>query len=236
MFTEGAEPMSEDQPLSNRKARTEVIQETARELAILEAEKKVIVDKINVLKTANIKGVLGMTMRAFNANYALYKLEEDVQSKFALDFRECWNALKIGAQLDWVEAAEAAEADRQEAPVKTDSPRAPGRVPPGPDWSAGNSIGATNAGYIAQMGREAGLAGKNRDDNPMPEGSASWQVWDQNWLEGQEELAKGFGEGQEPPPPAEEAVVIKRGPGRPRKAEGAATAPYTRKTDESLFH
>lgn len=59
---------------------------------------------------------------------------------------------------------------------------------------------------IGLKGFEAGRNGRDRRENPESVGSEAFQLWDSNWLRGQEEIAASLG--SEP--------RIKRGPGRPK--------------------
>jgi uncharacterized protein (UPF0335 family) len=47
------------------------------------------------------------------------------------------------------------------------------------------------AGYTHEVGRQAGLEGKNSTDNPWPEGVKAHDTWHKGWLAGQEELVNG---------------------------------------------
>jgi hypothetical protein len=232
MFLRGP-GMSEEAGVVRNRNIDVLIRDAVKTSVDFKARIKDINDDFKEYKKRVVKGALGWTLSEFNMLVKLYETEQEIRDRHLSRLRIGFQALSMGQQLDWVDAV---EADRQEEPVETESPRPPGRVPQGPDWSTGNGADQGRSDHIAQEGYEAGLRGVDRDSNPLPEGSGAYQVWDQNWLSGQEELAKGLGEGEHDTAPVEEATVTRPRRGRPPKAEGAPKAPYTRKTDESLFH
>jgi ribosome modulation factor len=210
-----------------------LIRDAVKSAVNFKARIKDINDDFKEYKTRVVKGDLGWTLSEFNMLVKLYETEQEIRDRHLSRLRIGFQALSMGQQLDWVDAV---ESDRRDEAVETDSPRPPGQVPQGPDWSTGNG-GGPPAGLHGTMGYEAGLAGKDRDSNPNLEGSAAYQTWDQGYLDGQEELAKGLGEVDRDTAPVEEAIVTRPRRGRPPKAEGAPKAPYNRKKeDEALFH
>ncbi len=99
----------EDAPrtLSNSKARKETILKACRELAGLLAERKELGEKIGKLKQTLVKGDLGMKIADFNLAFRLYQLEGEDRDQTLDTLKECFGALGIGGQLDWIEAAAA---------------------------------------------------------------------------------------------------------------------------------
>lgn len=86
----------------NAKARAEIIRQTMVELDDLEAQRKSIGEDIRKLKATKIKGDLGMKIGDFNIAYRLYQLESKDRDRLLDSVRECFDALEIGHQVDWV--------------------------------------------------------------------------------------------------------------------------------------
>lgn len=111
---DAAEPLNgEDQEVteeyraSNRAATIreacETIGELERQVAGLKAE-------IKVVKETRIKAELNMKVADFNLAYKLYQMEQGERDGLQDVIRECFAALGIGEQLNWVVAAETADA------------------------------------------------------------------------------------------------------------------------------
>jgi hypothetical protein len=204
----------DDQPIRN-------IEETLSEAV------KAYVTYRSLLKI--IKGC-GWTSADFSLLCKLYQAEQEARDATITRLRIGFRALSMGQQLDWIDAV---ESGRQEEPVETESPPV----------VAANGRDQSRPDQIARMGYEAGLKGADRDSNPLPEKSGAYNVWDQNYLDGMEDRAKGLaGDADSGGPayedtPLAEAIVTRPRRGRPPKEPGAPTAPYTRKKeDEALFH
>lgn len=170
--------------------RRKMICRAMREVSRLQAERARIGEEIASVKQRLIKGALGWKLKDWGILKRIYDLEQEDRDQTMAVLREGFAALEIGEQLDWISAIGADD----------------GAV----SATAGNG---NAAGYAVQMGREAGLAGKNPEVNPHLEGSEQFALWHQGWMEGQAELAHGLT--AEPP---------KRGRGRPRKSSAAEAA------------
>jgi hypothetical protein len=98
----------------NAKSRAETIQHCCREITNLEAERSSISEQVREIKQIRIKGELGMKIGDFNAALRLYALEGDDRDQFFDRLRETFEALGVGAQLDFIDAlrGEAEHADR----------------------------------------------------------------------------------------------------------------------------
>jgi predicted nuclease with TOPRIM domain len=95
--------------LHNQPDRAAAIQDVCRRLENLEGEISALQEDRRNLKNEVVKGKLGLKLSDFNVAYRLYKLEGDDRDTMLDTMRECFEALGVGGQLDWIKAAEAAE-------------------------------------------------------------------------------------------------------------------------------
>lgn len=95
----------------NAGERAEIIRNACREITSLEAERQTIGEQIREIKQARIKGDLNMKIGDFNAALRLYKLEGEDRDQFFDSLRETFEALGVGAQLDFVDALRPAAAE-----------------------------------------------------------------------------------------------------------------------------
>jgi hypothetical protein len=105
---------------TNMSNRGEIIRGVYRGLANLEAERKRIGREISELKQKRVKGDLGMQIVDFNIGYRLYQLEHEDRDECLDTIRECFNALGVGEQVNWVSAMETRRTESQ----ATDDPGA----------------------------------------------------------------------------------------------------------------
>lgn len=165
---ENAEPPMA-QPGHNAQARKKIIRDVCRELVQLEGKRKEIGEKISELKNTKIKGDLGMKIADFAMAYRLYQLEGEDRDKLFDTLRETFQALGVGAQLDWIDGIgnEAAERAAMDDPAS-----------------------AEREGY------ELGKAGKNPTDGPLPITHPHYAHLMKGWERGQaENLPQPLGNG-----------------------------------------
>ena len=74
-----------------------------REVALLESERKELGERIRALKSANIKGRLGLKIGDFNAAFRVFNLEDHGQVAFLRTLRETFDALGYGEQLSFLD-------------------------------------------------------------------------------------------------------------------------------------
>ena len=86
----------------NSAAREDTILAVCRERGALEAERATLTEQIGELMQKRVKGDLGMKIVDFNLAYRLYKLEGDDRDQCLDAIRECFTALGIGEQLDFL--------------------------------------------------------------------------------------------------------------------------------------
>ena len=101
----------------NSAARKAIITQTLQQLETLEAERKGTSDLIRELKAIKIKGELGMKISDWNIFKRLHALEGGDRDELLATVREGFDALGVGAQLDWVEAAERVASGESKVPA-----------------------------------------------------------------------------------------------------------------------
>jgi hypothetical protein len=109
-----------DQAASNAAARREQILNAVRNVAVLEADRKDIGERIRTIKRMVIKDDLNMKIGDFNAALRLYALKGDDRAKFFDTLRETFAALGVGTQLDWISAAAEDQATFNSAEAEED--------------------------------------------------------------------------------------------------------------------
>ncbi len=107
-----ADQFQEDPPKANHnaKARKEIIRKVASDLDRIEAEIKEKREEAAKIRNEKIKGELGMKIADFNLARRVYKLEDDDRAEAVDTFREAYEALCKGDQLDWLDATSQAPA------------------------------------------------------------------------------------------------------------------------------
>ena len=92
-------------------ARASAIREACRKITALQDKRATINAEISEIKNADIKGALGMKIGDFSVALRLHQLEGADRDQLLDTVRETFEALGVGAQLDWITASErAAEA------------------------------------------------------------------------------------------------------------------------------
>ena len=105
---------SDKPPEPNVAARKDTIRDVCKKLQALESQRKDISEEIASLKQTKIKGDLGMKIGDFNTAYRLYQLEGDDRDQLLDTLRETFEALGVGAQLDFLGAMkEGGEGDEE---------------------------------------------------------------------------------------------------------------------------
>lgn len=97
--------------LHNQPDRKDAILDVCRRIENLEGEISALQEDKRNLKNEVIKGQLGMKVSDFNVAYRMYKLEQEHRDTMLDTMRECFQALGIGGQLNFLDAMaqEAAE-------------------------------------------------------------------------------------------------------------------------------
>lgn len=108
---------------------------------------------------------LGIKAIDFTVALRLYELDTEDRNSSLDSLRECCEALEIGQTLDWVTAVQMEDGAERGAP-----------------------------GYTAEMGRQAWKDGKKPKDNPYPENSPSYALWQRGYVEAQADAARKMGE------------------------------------------
>ena len=182
--------------LSNSEARAAVIRDVDALLSDLEAHRKALSQKIAAIKADKIKGHLGMKISDFNIARRIARLDEEKRDPTVLAIRECFAALGIGGQLDWIEAlnasvtlsplpapsnlepAKPAEASPFDDPFSIPSP--PPRQTKAVDEDHDDTKASFTAGGDFNDGAAAYTIGANRDSCPFGRG-ARRKMWVQGW-------------------------------------------------------
>ena len=96
-----------DRPAHNSAARAEIIREVCqtveefdRQIAGIKAECKAVIE-------TRIVADLGMKKGHFAAAYKLFQMDQGERDELQDTIRECFSALGLGEQLDWISAAAA---------------------------------------------------------------------------------------------------------------------------------
>lgn len=96
----------EQRPAHNSAARAEIIRETCetveeldRQIEGIKAERKAVVE-------TRIVAGLGMKTKNFNAAYKLFQMDQGERDELQDTIRECFAALGVGQQINWLDAAE----------------------------------------------------------------------------------------------------------------------------------
>jgi hypothetical protein len=131
----------------------------------------------------------GLNIKAVDQARKVAEQAGDKREQHDRDFRQymLWLGKPMGFQANWIDP------DHGNAPA-----------PNGQDMAA---VSEHQQQQVERAGRAAGEAGRDRGANPWSPGHVLAQLWDQQWLAGQEALARKIG-------PTESAVPPKRR-GRP---------------------
>ena len=95
---------------ATRSARRQIILDVCRDVAVLEAERKEVSERIRAIKAKRIKGDLGMKIADFDIAFRLYGLEGQARDELLAAVRELFDAQGVGGQLDWVDAVQRVDA------------------------------------------------------------------------------------------------------------------------------
>lgn len=187
--------------------RAGMIRDACARLAALNAERRAVGEKIAELKNEVIKGKLGFKIADFNVAFRLYELEHENRDTAVDTLRECFAALGVGDQLDWVSAvAPVVAADESPADgLDNDVPVSDG----GDSLAVGGSTSsrpaaedlppalppadddADGAGHVFSAGRSAGLDGLTGDACPYPADSVKGRAWEAGRRKGARERSRG---------------------------------------------
>lgn len=91
-----------------RKTADEAIEDAGEHLNGADEEERTPAEKKAVIET-RIVADLGMKKKHFAAAYKLYQLDQGVRDELQDTIRECFAALGIGMQVNWLDAADQAE-------------------------------------------------------------------------------------------------------------------------------
>ena len=172
-----AESITEATPaVTNVRARIDLIKKLDSELRPLESRKEQINDQIRELRQ-RFKADTDITLADFDAARRVALMDDDDDRQGKLDnFMECYNALKPGEQLSWLDAA-----DRKKEAQQADEAR---------DAILGDAKKMEKAGYAS------GKAGSGVDTCPVGEEHENHPAWMKGWNKGQAELAKDMAPAQ----------------------------------------
>jgi len=92
----------------NSAPRKKIIRDACSEITSLAAQRRAIGEQIRTIKTVKIKGALGLKIGDFNVALRLYQLEGADRDQLLDTVRETFEALGVGEQLNWLDAAERA--------------------------------------------------------------------------------------------------------------------------------
>lgn len=155
--------------------RAERIRCAVRDIMARDAEIKSLREDVNEIKNSVIKGDLSMNASDFKIAMRIYKLEGDDRDKCFDTLRECFNALSLGKQLDWLDALDgsgsAAEKEPAGAPI--------------------SEAIAYDQGLKA--GREGAALSSCKFD--IDRQAVLRERWIQGWTDGQAEIAAGMKSG-----------------------------------------
>lgn len=99
----------------NMEARRDAIKKLDRELRPWESQIEEAREEMCTLRQ-NFKADTGITIADFNAARRLASMEDDDERRGKIDnFRECYNALMPGEQLNWLDAMEQEETGAEAA-------------------------------------------------------------------------------------------------------------------------
>lgn len=137
---------------SNSAARAEIIRSACREIADLEKDREAIGAQIREIKQKRIKGDLDMKLADFGAVYRLYGLEDDRRDQFMDTLRECFEALGVGGQLNFLDATK----QRTEPAVKANGHQPPAEPakPKEPLVPEGIHEGETDEHFLARVNQQ----------------------------------------------------------------------------------
>lgn len=93
----------------NSEARHETIREVCESVAEFDRQIDGIKAERKALIETRIVAELGMKAKHFTAAYKLYQLDQDERDEMQDAIRECFAALGVGQQLNWLDATEAAQ-------------------------------------------------------------------------------------------------------------------------------
>lgn len=193
--------------LINSDARAEMIRSVDASLDALEAKRRSISEEISAIKAEFVKGQLGMKISDFNAARRIARLEREKRDPAVMAIRECFSALGIGEQVDWVAALEAEHAAPPQ-PTETekspfDDPFSPPQSPPtaavvsrDDDGDGDDDDGAAasmTAGSDYNAGVEAFNIGVPREAVPYKRGGRR-KLWLQGWDAERAKHGIGIGE------------------------------------------
>lgn len=165
-------PEAPAQNFHNQDDRAALLRLTRKTEAELKAEIKELNEQITELLATNIKGRLGMTLKAYKTSTMLLDMDPGKRADFLTDVREASAALKVGDQLDFMAVIEKNDRDAlHEFETK-----------------------AIQLGNPYEAGRALGLKGGSRADNPYPLKSKEFKKFDEGHHDGLiEKLTSGQG-------------------------------------------
>lgn len=159
----------------NTKERAKIIRECAGAIVQLKGEKAAIQEQITEVR-GRVKS-LGIKAAEFNVALRFFELDAEDRNESLDGLRECFLALKLGEQLNFLDAIP--DASEGDTAARTPKPRRNGN----------GGAEATGTGYSHGAGAQAGASGKKATDNPHASGSLAHAEWHKGWLEGQAKVA-----------------------------------------------
>lgn len=89
---------------SQQMLRADIIRAVCAERQRLLDQRAAINEQLKALMNSQVKGDLGMKIADFSVAFRLYQLERDDRDSLLDTIKECFQALGIGEQLDWLDA------------------------------------------------------------------------------------------------------------------------------------
>lgn len=161
----------------NTKERAKIIREAVGAIVQLKGEKGAIQEQITEVR-GRVKS-LGIKAAEFNVALRFFELDTEDRNESLDGLRECFLALKLGEQLNFLDAMPDAEPPAAEAAAEA----------PKPKRNGSGGAEATGTGFSHGAGFQAGTGGKKAIDNPHAPGSISHAEWHKGYLEGQAKVA-----------------------------------------------
>jgi uncharacterized protein (UPF0335 family) len=125
----------------------------------------------------------GLNIKAVDQARKVAEQSGDKREQHDRDFRQymLWLGKPMGYQADWIDPER--------------------RAPSSPNGEDLTAVSEHQQQQVERAGRAAGEAGRDRSSNPWSPGHLLAQLWDQQWLAGQEALARKIGPTESAAPP-----------------------------------
>lgn len=194
------------EPISDPEDRAAILRDCKDEYDLLENKRA---NQLELVKAVNkqignmfrrLKTQLGITRESIEHHFGLLNIEdEDVRAARLAEMRELYRALPLGEQAElFLDDGDSAADD---------------------DGVVQEASQDAAAGFTFEQGKQAGLAGKQADDNPFAKRLKAHHTWEAGRMAGQAELAHDMD--PETGSAAEPAESERRPRGRKGNGDGA---------------